>query len=471
MAYLVANEFQLGLDLRKAPITAPASSFRLLEDCVINPGGEIQKRKAFVKLATIADASIIGGIAGDNDKFFVFKKGTASTTPVQITGPLYSLGIAATPGITRVDSYQPWAAGYVVSGDAGDQVTRRILYNGAVIAGAGAANSNAWRARVYQGKVYAVAGQLLNFSALNNPANWDSVITPANGSGFINVSGADQFSGEIISIDRFYNSMAVFGVNDIQIWKMDPDPKLNSLQQSVSNAGLIAPRAHAQYSSGDVLFVARSGIRSLKARDASNYAVTADVGSPVDTIVTGWLTANLAGFRYSVKCVVEPESGSFWMAYGNQILVFSFFPTSKISAWSRFTLPFTIDDMAVNREKLAIRSGNDVYLYGGQSGTEYDDTETVILTPFLDATQPATWKSFEGLDVGCSGTWSIRYNINPNNPAALVQTSTVTGSTFQMDRVPAQAAGTHIQLEFRCRDIAPSVLSSFIVHYTPVKED
>ena len=111
MAYLVANEFQLGLDLRKSNLTAPASSFRQLEDCVINNGGEIQKRKAFTLLTTLTDASIIGGLAGDNDKFFVFKKGTASSTPVSIQGPLYSLGIAASPGITRVDSLSAMGVG------------------------------------------------------------------------------------------------------------------------------------------------------------------------------------------------------------------------------------------------------------------------------------------------------------------------------------------------------------------------
>ena len=264
----------------------------------------------------------------------------------------------------------------------------------------------------------------------------------------------------------------MFGVNDVQVWDLDPDPKLNQLKQSVSNVGLIAPRAHAQYSSGDVLFVARSGIRSLKARDSSNYAVTADVGSPVDSIMKTWLNSNLAGFRFSLKAVVEPESGSFWLAYGNQILVFSFYPTSKISAWSRFTLPFNIDDIAVNREKLAIRSGNDIYLYGGESGSDYDTTEMIVRTPYLDAKAPATWKQYEGLDVGASGTWSIKYNVNPNVGAAgLVQTATITGSTFSLDRVPMQAAGTHIQLEFRCSDAAASVLNSYIVHYSPTKDD
>jgi hypothetical protein len=463
MAYLVANDFNLGLDLRKSAITAPPSSFRALEDCIINPGGELEKRKAFVKIATVADGTTIGGIAGDNDKFFVFDKTGASVTPVQLNGPLWSLGIDAAAEITRIDSYQPWANGFFISGDTGDQLTRRMYYNGALVADD---DANNWRARVYQGKVYGVNGQLLNFSALNAPGDWDFTTTPANGSGFINVSGADQFSGELVSLDRFYTSMALFGVNDIQIWNMDPDPKLNQLIQTVSNTGLISPRAHAQYSSGDVLYVSRSGVRSLKARDSSNYAVTADVGSPIDPIVSDWLFSNLAGFRFGMKAVVEPASGSFWLALANTILVFSFFPTSKISAWSRFNLPFNIDDIAVNREALAIRSGQDIYLYGGEGGTAYDVTPARILTPFLDATAPATWKQFEGIDVGCQGTWGVRYNVNPNAPNALVQTSTVTGSTFQMDRIPAQAAGTHIQLEFTCTDAAKSILSSYIVHYS-----
>ena len=468
MAYLVANDFNLGLDLRKAAITAPPSSFRMLEDCVINAGGEIEKRKAFSFLTNVASADVIGGLAGDNDKFFIFRKTGASTTPVSITGPLYSLGIDVAAEIGRIDSYQPWASGYVLSGDvADDQLTRRIYYNGALVDDADAHN---WRARIYQGKTYGVNGQLLNFSALNDPDNYDFAAEPANGGGFINVSAADQFTGEIVSLDRFYTAMAVFGVNDIQIWQMDPDPQNNRLLQTVGNSGLIAPRAHAQYSSGDVLYMSRSGIRSLKARDASNYAVTADVGSPVDPFVTQWLRDNLAGTRYPLKAVVEPETGSFWLAMGTQILVFSFYPTSKVTAWSRFNLPFSVDDIAVNRERLAVRSGGDIYLYGGLSGSAYDATEAVILTPFLDGKQPATWKQFEGIDLGCQGTWGVKYNINPNADA-LVQTSTVTDSTFMFDRVPAQAAGTHIQLEFRCSDSLKSVLSSYIVHYSAVKEE
>jgi hypothetical protein len=468
MAYLVANDFNLGLDLRKSAVTAPPSSFRELEDCVINAGGEIEKRKAFELLTTVSGLDTIGGIAGDNDKFFVFTRTGATTTPVAITGPLYSLGLDVAAEIDRIDSYQAWASGYVVSGDVDDdQLTRRIYYNGVLVADADAYN---WRARVYQGKVYGVNGQLLNFSALNDPSNYDFAAEPENGSSFINVSAADQFTGEIVSLDRFYNYMAVFGVNDIQIWQMDPDPQLNRLVQTVGNSGLIAPRAHAQYSSGDVLYVSRSGIRSLKARDASNYAVTADVGSPVDKFVTQWLRDNLSGFRYPLKAVVEPESGAFWLVMNQQILVFSFYPTSKVTAWSRFNLPFPVDDIAVNREQLAVRSGDDIYLYGGLSGSGYDNTEAVILTPFLDGKAPATWKQFEGLDLGCEGTWSVRYNVNPNADA-LVQTSTVNGSTFHLDKIPAQAAGTHIQLEFRCSDPLRSVLSSYIVHYTSVKED
>ena len=39
MAYLVANQFELGLDLRKSPTTAPPSSFRALDESQIDAQG------------------------------------------------------------------------------------------------------------------------------------------------------------------------------------------------------------------------------------------------------------------------------------------------------------------------------------------------------------------------------------------------------------------------------------------------
>lgn len=466
MAYLTANHFELGLDLRKSAVTAPPSSFRDLRNCVINSGGGIQRRKAFVKIYTITDPKVIGGIAGDNANFYIMTKTGARATPLAITGPLYSLGIDTNAAITRFDSYQPWSNGFVISGDTGDQLTRKIYYNGALVT---YPNSQSWGARVFGNKVYAVNGQVLNFSASGNPGNWDPTVVPANGSSFITIPAADQFSGTIVGLDRYYKQLAVFGVNDIQIWNLDPDPNNNDLAQTLGNTGLIAHRAKAQYSSGDVLYLTRAGIRSLKARDASNYAITDDVGSPVDSLVKAYLISNLAGSRYQMQGVVDPETGNFWMTMGTQILVFSFYPTSKISAWSLFDLPFSIDDIAVNREAVAVRSGADIYIYGGLDHASYDQSTATVLTPFLDAGSPGVWKQFLACQIGCDDTWAMGYNVNPNSPGAIVPASTAVGSTYQLDTVPMQAQGTHLQLQLTSSSPTPAILSSFSIHYNETK--
>ena len=49
MAYYVTENFSAGIDTRKHPLTAPAGTLRQLLNCHITPGGEIEKRLAFVE--------------------------------------------------------------------------------------------------------------------------------------------------------------------------------------------------------------------------------------------------------------------------------------------------------------------------------------------------------------------------------------------------------------------------------------
>src|SRR5215831_14512279 len=46
-------DFKEGLDVRKTPLTAPGGSLRILENAVLNQGGEIEKRLAFVPWGSI----------------------------------------------------------------------------------------------------------------------------------------------------------------------------------------------------------------------------------------------------------------------------------------------------------------------------------------------------------------------------------------------------------------------------------
>ena len=53
MPYLLISDFAGGLDTRKSALTSPAGTLQRLNDCVITPGGEIAKRKAFVQVADL----------------------------------------------------------------------------------------------------------------------------------------------------------------------------------------------------------------------------------------------------------------------------------------------------------------------------------------------------------------------------------------------------------------------------------
>ena len=50
---ITINNFSAGLDLRRSSLTAPAGTLRTLKNLHVTPGGEIEKRYAFVKFATV----------------------------------------------------------------------------------------------------------------------------------------------------------------------------------------------------------------------------------------------------------------------------------------------------------------------------------------------------------------------------------------------------------------------------------
>jgi hypothetical protein len=93
------------------------------------------------------------------------------------------------------------------------------------------------------------------------------------------------------------------------------------------------------------------------------------------------------------------------------VWVYSFSRTSKVSAWSKFTFPFTIDDACVLNQELYVRTGNDVYKV---SDAVYKDGVSSI--PLVDiemfhqdAKRPGTLKQFTGLDHICTGTPTVSF--------------------------------------------------------------
>src|SRR4249920_2374756 len=82
--YSEIKDFAAAMDLRKSPITAPAGTLRVLTNAPVTPGGEIEKRSAFVHRGT-ADPSSFGLVSIDGLLFTLTTGGTYAPA-----GPIYT---------------------------------------------------------------------------------------------------------------------------------------------------------------------------------------------------------------------------------------------------------------------------------------------------------------------------------------------------------------------------------------------
>jgi hypothetical protein len=316
--------------------------------------------------------------------------------------------------------------------------------------------------RTYQSKIYAVTGKILYFSAIDNPALWDS----GTGHGYINLSLQDADAERLTSVEVYYDKLAVFSSEAVQIWAVDADPAQNAFTQLLRAAGTTAPLSPLQYGSGDVLYLDQSGIRSLKARDSSNSAAVSDIGSPVDPTIQTIHNTNGQAYMDAAIALLEPSVGRFWMVFPTQILVLSYFPGPKITAWGQFTVPFTIQYAVTSGGKIFLRdTANKIYVYGGTDGVTYDNCHVEVRLPYLDAKKPGHKKLFRAIDATVSGTWRVAVSYDFNSPDAEETIATISQPTWNAGASELQGYDSHFSLRFYNDDTGPATLSNCAIHY------
>lgn len=350
---------------------------------------------------------------------------------------------------------------------------------GLVMAGGGALTPGEYVTTIGS-KIYSVSGPNLHFSAIKGPTKWQPG-TDNVGAGFIDMSSEASGSENLKAVAKYQQWVAVFGEQTTQIWYVDPDPALNKQAQVLGNTGTVAGRSVTQFGDADLFYLDESGVRSLRARDASNAAATSDIGVPVDTLLIEKLASMTPQERSDIKAVIEPRDGRYWLIMKDEIYVFSYFPGSKVSAWSVYTAStlvdgvlteFTIDDVAIFDRRIYVRSGDLVYVYGGIGDVlEYDETEPLVWQPFLDGETPTRQKDLSGIDVACLGEWQVSIGMQPNNLDAEDLIGTVFETTFNGDTLPAGGRSTHFSLRFRGKGDGPRRLGSAVIHYEAEKNE
>ncbi len=324
-------------------------------------------------------------------------------------------------------------------------------------------------ALVYKSKVHLTSGPSVFFSALNDPLLWDP---QEAGAGYVNFSENFSTKYNIVSIAPYKSQLAVFGVNNTQIWGWDPNPELNSQQQVLANTGAIGSGSIVQLGDVDVFYVSNSGIRSLRARDATDSAMSSDVGTQIDTLIQQEIKDNAP--EYNISAVIEPNSGRYMMSINDKIYVLSQFTGSQIQAWSTYEPGFgDIDRLVTSNEDLFMRCGNSIYKLSRTDYVSVDDENVAVVTmPYLDGDKPAHTKTFTGIDSTITGTWQVRAGTNTSNTEIKELIATISSPTFQIGTIQMVGIGTHMGVTMTSASSnTPATIANLMIHYRLNKAD
>jgi len=373
-------------------------------------------------------------------------------------------------GVTAVTAAaQQYKATITGTYERADQYT--ITLDGSAFTISGANAGIGTTALTFKNKLYSTLNSLVYFSEIDNPTRFG---TNTNGANFINMSNSDSGSETLTALERYQGNLAVFARRSVQVWFVDQDETKNTQLQVLPNTGTISPRAVLSYGNNDTFYLADSGVRSLRARDSSNAAYVFDVGTAIDPMIKEYRLSLGEDIVSQAVAVMEPEDDRFWLALGTRIFVFSYFPGAKISAWSYYELGFQVTEFARVDSKIYLRSGNTIYLYGGEDGDTYpapDEAPISVYLPFLDAGKPATVKNLIGVDAALVGVWKISIAVDPDNESRKVEFGTTHGISYAKLRGTVVGETTHFAPEFVCTAGGQAKIISTAVHYQDPNED
>jgi len=320
----------------------------------------------------------------------------------------------------------------------------------------------------FKKKIYSTASANLYFSALNAPTQWISGVDY----GFINMASQTAGQETLTVAEEYQGLMVIFSENNIRIWSISEDSAANVFIQTLQNTGTIAPRSVIPYGANDVFYLAASGVRSIKARDASNAAYVSDVGTPIDTHIQDYMNTLTQEEVRDAIGMVEPIDGRFWIGIKNRIYVLSYFPSAKISAWSYYEVDFDIKNFAKVGNRIYVRgtdgSTDFLYLYGGLDNNTFpalNEDICLIELPYFSANDPAGNKDLLGFDIVGINSWNVDLLPDPNNDQVKVNLGTATGVTYGQPRFGADSITPLFALTLTCNQAGPATISALAMHY------
>lgn len=370
--------------------------------------------------------------------------------------------IAETQGNSTNSYYNSVTHAEVKTGDLTTTTASTVTSGGATVATGQQAGSYVMSNKY---AVHSLEESTWRWCGVGDPTDWTSGINTSSGAGFQVLSNHARNSEELMAMSTYYENIAILAQDCIQIWFYDPDPNVIQLVQVLNNTGTVASKSVVAIGDSDVFYLSRSGIRSLKSRDSSNAAYIGDIGNSIDSIVISAIQGDAADGRDACG-ILDPRSGRYYLAIGSKVYVFSYFPSSKVSAWSVYEPGFVIEDWAFDGRQVLCRSGDNVYSLGGLNDDEYDSCTVTVQLPFLDAQSPATDKMWSGIDAVASSTWTVKIAADPTDIEANELAATISKVTYGLGRIGLSTTSTHLALKLENTQTGAAKIGTLAVHYT-----
>lgn len=342
----------------------------------------------------------------------------------------------------------------------------------------GRASGYGTSAFTYKQRIYFPAGNLLRYCALSDPTVMTGGL-PASGPGFISVANDSEGSDPMLCLAPYQIYVALFSRRSIRIYDLQSDATQTNFRNPLQNTGTLAPNSVLSYGNTDVFYFDDTGVRSVQSRDVINTPFVGDVGSPIDLLIHDWYSS-VGEVVASRSCsAIEPLDGRFMMAIGPDIFTLSYFPNSKVTAWSIQQPGFTATDFTASKRQLYARStigggANDtIYLYGGLNGTTYanaGELTSLIETSFVSAQSPDKVKAWIDFSMACQNVWDIYLLVDPDDDTRTIHIGKISKNSYDLTIIPAIGEFPYVAVRAICTAAGQASISNMTLGYTVDEE-
>lgn len=320
---------------------------------------------------------------------------------------------------------------------------------------------------IHKNRVYSTVSSIVRYCVINDPTDWATTTTGAD-AGFINISGDSEGAEILVGMADYNGVTAIFSQGNVYIYSLSADNSLNSIVSVLENTGTRARHSIAGFGNRDVFYLDQSGVRSIQARDSSGDAAVDDVGTVIDPFVQEHADSIDESDLVRAVAAVEPKDNMFMLLVGSKVFILSRYPNVKISAWSYMEPDTAFTHLARTPRRLYARDTDTIYLYGGISGSEYDDAVTnvpVVETPFVSAEDEAGIKMLTGFDMACTGVWEVKALTDPNHPTQETDAGTFRQTTYHMPHCGLPGRTSHVAFKLTGKSAGAAGVSSLALHF------